>query len=95
MLGWQWIYLLCRHQFAHPLHHLGKSKEDLPLLAIDSFRSAHIQELFGNIIATFFIVMNVIATVVSVKNTVAARATVGNITATRVSVVNVIGNPPE
>ena len=25
-------------KFAHPLHHLGKSKNDLPLLAIDSFR---------------------------------------------------------
>ena len=25
-------------KFAHPLHHLGKSKEDLPLIAIDSFR---------------------------------------------------------
>jgi hypothetical protein len=25
-------------KFAHPLHHLGKSKEDLPLIAVDSFR---------------------------------------------------------
>lgn len=25
-------------KFAHPLHHLGKGKEDLPLIAIDSFR---------------------------------------------------------
>ena len=25
-------------KFAHPLHHLGKSKNDLPLLAVDSFR---------------------------------------------------------
>lgn len=24
--------------FAHPLHHLGKSQKDLPLIAIDSFR---------------------------------------------------------
>ena len=27
-------------KFAHPLHHLGKSKEDLPLIAIDSFRNS-------------------------------------------------------
>ncbi len=87
--------LIVWHQFAHPLHHLGKSKEDLPLLAIDSFRSAHFQELDGNIIATFFIDWNVIATVVSEGNTVAARATVGNIRAPGVRVVNVIGNPPE
>ncbi|XP_067638885.1 endoplasmic reticulum resident protein 44 isoform X2 [Eurosta solidaginis] len=26
------------HRFAHPLHHLGKSEDDLPLIAIDSFR---------------------------------------------------------
>ncbi|XP_011179860.1 endoplasmic reticulum resident protein 44 isoform X1 [Zeugodacus cucurbitae] len=25
-------------RFAHPLHHLGKSEDDLPLIAIDSFR---------------------------------------------------------
>lgn len=25
-------------QFSHPLHHLGKSESDLPLIAIDSFR---------------------------------------------------------
>ncbi|XP_046681257.1 LOW QUALITY PROTEIN: endoplasmic reticulum resident protein 44-like, partial [Homalodisca vitripennis] len=25
-------------KFAHPLHHLGKSQDDLPLIAIDSFR---------------------------------------------------------
>lgn len=25
-------------KFSHPLHHLGKGKEDLPLIAIDSFR---------------------------------------------------------
>ena len=29
-------------QFAHPLHHLGKSKEDLPLIAIDSFRHMYL-----------------------------------------------------
>ena len=28
--------------FAHPLHHLGKSKEDLPLIAIDSFRHMYL-----------------------------------------------------
>eukprot|EP00092_Neocalanus_flemingeri_P038884 GFUD01042332.1.p1 GENE.GFUD01042332.1~~GFUD01042332.1.p1 ORF type:complete len:430 (-),score=105.15 GFUD01042332.1:287-1576(-) len=29
-------------KFAHPLHHLGKSKEDLPLIAIDSFRHMYL-----------------------------------------------------
>ena len=29
-------------RFAHPLHHLGKSKEDLPLIAIDSFRHMYL-----------------------------------------------------
>ncbi len=29
-------------RFAHPLHHLGKSKADLPLLAIDSFRHMYL-----------------------------------------------------
>merc|ERR1712045_253649 len=29
-------------KFAHPLHHLGKNKEDLPLLAIDSFRHMYL-----------------------------------------------------
>lgn len=29
-------------KFAHPLHHLGKAKEDLPLLAIDSFRHMYL-----------------------------------------------------
>ncbi|XP_042857047.1 endoplasmic reticulum resident protein 44-like [Penaeus japonicus] len=29
-------------QFAHPLHHLGKSKNDLPLIAIDSFRHMYL-----------------------------------------------------
>lgn len=29
-------------KFAHPLHHLGKSKEDLPLLAVDSFRHMYL-----------------------------------------------------
>ncbi|KHJ45001.1 thioredoxin [Trichuris suis] len=30
------------HTFAHPLHHLGKSEKDLPLLAIDSFRHMYL-----------------------------------------------------
>ena len=29
-------------KFAHPLHHLQKSKEDLPLIAIDSFRHMYL-----------------------------------------------------
>jgi len=29
-------------KFAHPLHHLGKKKEDLPLIAIDSFRHMYL-----------------------------------------------------
>lgn len=29
-------------KFAHPLHHLGKSSKDLPILAIDSFRHMYI-----------------------------------------------------
>ncbi|KAB7503072.1 Endoplasmic reticulum resident protein 44 [Armadillidium nasatum] len=29
-------------QFAHPLHHLGKSKDDLPLIAIDSFKHMYL-----------------------------------------------------
>ncbi|KAM7348871.1 endoplasmic reticulum protein 44 isoform 1-T1 [Cochliomyia hominivorax] len=29
-------------RFAHPLHHLGKSEEDLPLIAIDSFRHMYL-----------------------------------------------------
>ena len=28
--------------FAHPLQHLGKSKKDLPLIAIDSFRHMYL-----------------------------------------------------
>ena len=28
--------------FAHPLHHLGKSAADLPILAIDSFRHMYV-----------------------------------------------------
>lgn len=29
-------------KFAHPLHHLGKSEKDLPLIAIDSFRHMYL-----------------------------------------------------
>lgn len=29
-------------KFSHPLHHLGKSKKDLPLIAIDSFRHMYL-----------------------------------------------------
>jgi len=29
-------------KFAHPLHHLGKSKDDLPLIAVDSFRHMYL-----------------------------------------------------
>jgi len=29
-------------KFAHPLHHLGKGKDDLPLIAIDSFRHMYL-----------------------------------------------------
>lgn len=29
-------------KFAHPLHHLGKSPKDLPLIAIDSFRHMYL-----------------------------------------------------
>ena len=29
-------------KFTHPLHHLGKSLQDLPVLAIDSFRHMYL-----------------------------------------------------
>lgn len=29
-------------KFKHPLHHLGKSENDLPVLAIDSFRHMYL-----------------------------------------------------
>jgi hypothetical protein len=35
--------------FAHPLHHLGKSKNDLPLVAIDSFRHMYVLPNFEDI----------------------------------------------
>lgn len=33
-------------RFAHPLHHLGKSQSDLPLIAIDSFRHMYLFDNF-------------------------------------------------
>ncbi|XP_019855522.1 PREDICTED: endoplasmic reticulum resident protein 44-like isoform X2 [Amphimedon queenslandica] len=36
-------------KFAHPLSHLGKSKKDLPVLAIDSFRHMYIFPNFNDI----------------------------------------------
>ncbi|XP_077271402.1 endoplasmic reticulum protein 44 isoform X2 [Temnothorax americanus] len=36
-------------KFAHPLHHLGKSATDLPLIAIDSFRHMYLFKNFNDI----------------------------------------------
>ncbi|KAL6263109.1 hypothetical protein P5V15_005910 [Pogonomyrmex californicus] len=36
-------------KFAHPLHHLGKSTADLPLIAIDSFRHMYLFPNFNDI----------------------------------------------
>ncbi|XP_011257084.1 endoplasmic reticulum resident protein 44 isoform X2 [Camponotus floridanus] len=36
-------------KFAHPLHHLGKSTADLPLIAIDSFRHMYLFKDFNDI----------------------------------------------
>lgn len=36
-------------KFAHPLHHLGKSPQDLPLIAIDSFRHMYLFPNFKDI----------------------------------------------
>lgn len=36
-------------RFAHPLHHLGKSTTDLPLIAIDSFRHMYLFQDFKDI----------------------------------------------
>lgn len=36
-------------QFSHPLHHLGKSSSDLPLIAIDSFRHMYTFPKFDDI----------------------------------------------
>lgn len=35
-------------RFAHPLHHLGKSQADLPLIAIDSFRHMYLFPKFDD-----------------------------------------------
>lgn len=35
-------------KFAHPLHHLGKSEKDLPLIAIDSFRHMYLFPNFSD-----------------------------------------------
>ena len=37
------------NKFTHPLHHLGKTVADLPLLAIDSFRHMYLFPDFGKI----------------------------------------------
>jgi endoplasmic reticulum resident protein 44 len=36
-------------KFAHPLHHLGKTQKDLPLVAIDSFRHMYLFPNFNDI----------------------------------------------
>jgi len=36
-------------KFAHPLHHLGKSEKDLPLIAIDSFRHMYLFSDFAKL----------------------------------------------
>ncbi|GFS69680.1 endoplasmic reticulum resident protein 44 [Nephila pilipes] len=36
-------------KFAHPLHHLGKTQSDLPLIAIDSFRHMYLFPNFNDI----------------------------------------------
>lgn len=36
-------------RFAHPLHHLGKSQADLPLIAIDSFRHMYLFKDYNDI----------------------------------------------
>lgn len=36
-------------RFAHPLHHLGKSQSDLPLIAIDSFRHMYLFKNYKDI----------------------------------------------
>lgn len=39
-------------KFAHPLHHLGKTHKDLPLVAIDSFRHMYLFPQFSHIHTT-------------------------------------------
>ena len=36
-------------KFAHPLHHLGKSESDLPVIAIDSFRHMYVFSGFNDL----------------------------------------------
>ncbi|XP_067123841.1 endoplasmic reticulum resident protein 44 [Centruroides vittatus] len=36
-------------KFSHPLHHLGKSQKDLPLIAIDSFRHMYLLPQFNDV----------------------------------------------
>lgn len=36
-------------KFSHPLHHLGKTQKDLPLIAIDSFRHMYLLPSFNDI----------------------------------------------
>ncbi|CAL1296796.1 unnamed protein product, partial [Larinioides sclopetarius] len=56
-------------KFAHPLHHLGKTAADLPLIAIDSFRHMYLFPKFSDIQYVYslpnsnvFYVLNVIST---------------------------------
>lgn len=37
------------HKFAHPLRHLGKTKKDLPVLAIDTFKHMYLFRKYSNI----------------------------------------------
>ncbi|XP_013783081.1 endoplasmic reticulum resident protein 44-like [Limulus polyphemus] len=37
------------HKFSHPLHHLGKTQKDLPVIAIDSFRHMYLFPEFNDI----------------------------------------------
>jgi len=37
-------------KFAHPLHHLGKTQKDLPLIAIDSFRHMYLFPQFKDVL---------------------------------------------
>ncbi|XP_054166345.1 endoplasmic reticulum resident protein 44-like [Oppia nitens] len=37
-------------KFAHPLHHLGKTQKDLPLIAIDSFRHMYLFPNFNDLL---------------------------------------------
>ena len=37
-------------KFAHPLHHLGKTQKDLPLIAIDSFRHMYLFPKFDDLL---------------------------------------------